>query len=307
MIKETPLSVIFQCFFCKWIAMISKLIPATALLLTCSFFDCAYSAPTSQYEGVCKLSDIDKSSRKHKKHFPGLVNNPLITYPMRALMAPYIIPIDSPLKPILDSIFSVSRATQNRQTFAEAGFVILFSQESSYIVVAKHSELPDYIFKVYLDSELRIKKKRPGWFWLKSRCEGAKRAKRLITKGKIKHFVVPDKWIYPLPIEPISEGPSPQPIILIEPDMHLVKYTETVEAWKTVVTTDHLDELYYLLSNGAGSNFLPANIPYTKDGKFALIDTEYPKRKINLHKVTRHLSDEMQAYWEHLIKTNGKG
>lgn len=46
------------------------------------------------------------------------------------------------------------------------------------------------------------------------------------------------------------------------------------------------------------------NIPYTKKGNFSCIDTEYPKRNLNLNKIKLSLSPENQVYWDDLILKN---
>lgn len=237
--------------------------------------------------------------------YPNFSDNPLFTPFMRGETAPFLIPLSHPIKPILDAIFSQSRAIADEKALGEAGFQILYSQESSFIRVARHPALPGYLFKIYLDNEIRIKGGKPGWYWLKERCEGAKKIRRLIKKKGLRHFVVPEKWIYPLPLFPSSSGPIFQPIVLVVTDMNLVTREETKWAWKNLATVEVLDELYTILSHGYGSFFLTGNIPYSRVGQFALIDTEYPKRVINLKKVKGYLSEEMGAYWEFLIKKGG--
>ncbi|KAF3361470.1 hypothetical protein PHSC3_001844 [Chlamydiales bacterium STE3] len=237
--------------------------------------------------------------------YPNFDNNPFITRQMRNRMRPFLVPLNHPLKPILDSLFA-TRVTENYSTIVNSGFHILSCQESSFIKVVTSPHLPEYIFKIYPDDEIRKKQNLPGWHWLSNRCEGARRIKRFIKKNKIKYFKVPEKWLYPLPPFPNPNSPAPQPVILIEDNMHIVSLKETREAWYTKVTKKHLDELYHILSNDMGSSFLSGNIPYCKDGKFAFVDTEYPKRKISLRTVKSYLSPEMQAYWQSLLNHKKK-
>lgn len=235
-------------------------------------------------------------------HYPHLYDNPILTPEMRDRIAPHLLPLRHKMKPVLDAIFSTSRAIENEDSLAAAGFITLHSKQSSFVKVLKHPEVPGYLFKIYMDTETRLKQDKPGWEWLTQRCEGAKRIRDFIKNKKIKHFSVPDKWLYLLPIDPPTKGPIHQPVVLLVTDMNLVSKPEILEAWKTVPTREYLDELYYILSHGCGSRFLSSNIPYTKSGKFAFIDTEYPDRKITLWKVKEFLSDEMQLYWDELCK-----
>ncbi len=236
-----------------------------------------------------------------KNDYPDFKSNPYLDHELRDSIKKYLLPVDHPAKAVLDTIFFTTRAVRDEQALLDAGFVILFSQETSYIKVVSHPLLPGYVMKLNLDSETRLKKGKPAWYWLANRCKGAKRVRDYIRKKKLHYFDVPDKWVYILPSTIPTDGPVRQPILVIETDMQLVSHEETKLAWKTVPNEELLDQLYYLLKHGCGSRFLTGNIPYTKNGKFAFIDTEYPKRKITLSKATEYFSDEMQAYWLQLI------
>ena len=216
---------------------------------------------------------------------------------MQSLMKPYFLPLNHPLKNSLDMIFSNGRVTENQETFANAGFITLFTQPTSLITVARHPLLPGLLLKLYLDSETREKDGIAGWRWLVNRCKGAENVRKLIKRKKLKYFSVPDKWIYPLP-----EKAYQQPVILIVTDMDLTSESDTKYAWKHLTTTKHLDELFCILSHGFSSCYLATNIPYSKSGKFACIDTEHPKRKLSYNHVKAYLSPQMRAYWNGLIK-----
>lgn len=221
------------------------------------------------------------------------------------LIAFFLLPEHHPSKAALDTIFSTyPNAIENIAAFQQAGFITLFQQPSSYIFVASHPFLSNYLLKGFLDTEKREKENKPGWKWLVDRCVGAYNVRRLIARHKLKHFVVPDKWLYDL--SPFSSVPLAEPkLLLLVTDMKLAGHYETVEAWKNA-TKEQLDELYCILSHGYASAYLIANMPYTKEGKFACIDTEHPKRKVNCKRVKTFLSAKMGKYWDHLMKTGGK-
>jgi hypothetical protein len=181
-------------------------------------------------------------------HYPNFTNNPAINPKMRQLMAPHLLPLDHPMKRVLDSIFSKSRAIENKRSLRQAGFTILFSQKRSFILVAKHPKVPGYLFKIYPDSANIYKDHMVGWELFTTRCAVAKKIGSIIKENKLRYFTVADKWLYPLPIMPKAN-----------------------------------------------------NVPYTKNGKCAFIDTEYKKRKITLWLVNRFLSKDMSHYWDHLV------
>lgn len=219
---------------------------------------------------------------------------------IRKEIKPYLIKADHPVKPILDILFSQSRVTASLDDLIAAGFKIHHIKESSFTIVASHPFLQGYLLKLYLDSDTRTRYGKPSWMWLLDRCIGAERIRKMIAKKKIQHFSVPDKWLFVLPTFPNAS--NHHLLLAIVTDMDLQDREERKEAWKTVPTKKHLDELYYILSHGAGSNFLSSNVPYTKSGKFSFIDTEYPKRSITLEKVKLYIAPELHPYWDKLTQ-----
>lgn len=272
-------------------------------LLSLIFFQGGIAAvlpPIPSIDGpICKAPTVG---------YPNFDNNPFITGEMHQRMAPYLLPLSHPLKAALDGIFNQTRAIENEKSFDDAGFITLFKQQISFIRVAKHPALKGYLMKVYLDSELRQRRGLPGWLWLTERCKGAEKIRKLIEKKKLKYFSVPDKWLYPLPIDPspvLEQGQSRQTVVLLVTDMKLTSQAESWRAWREKVTTRHLDELYCILSHGFSSTYLITNIPYTTSGKFTCIDTEHPKRKLDYQRVKQYLSAEMDAYWDKLVQSKG--
>ena len=233
--------------------------------------------------------------------YPHFEENPYLDETKRLIMERYLLPLDHPLKSQLDAIFSQFRVLESKHTLQAAGFEIIAAMPGSFVIVAKHPAMPGYVFKMYLDSEERCKDGVPNCLWLARRCAGAQKIRKVISAKKIRHFVVPDKWLYVLPLFPVATGPYPQPVILIATDMKLASERLTTRAWKTFVRKKHLDELYAIIRHGYGSVALVRNIPYTLDGKFAFTDTEYPIRKFKFERVKQSLSEDMQRYWDQLI------
>lgn len=218
-------------------------------------------------------------------------------------LKPYFLPKQHPMKPALDLIFAQARPLSNVAFFKQAGFEILLKKRAghtrhAYWHLAKHPQVPGYLFKVYLDTSNL--KKNEGWRKLANRCIGAANIRNLIKKKGLRHFVVPEKWLYRLPFD--SDDPqSQQPVILMVTDMRLTCLSDCEEAWKDA-TKEQLDELYCIYSHGYGSTSLVNNVCYTREGKFAFIDTELPYREVNMKSVLKYFSEEMQDYWEDLIR-----
>lgn len=236
--------------------------------------------------------------------------NPNISKAERKKIAPYLLPYNNPLRPILDSIFCTQRATFDATSFKKAGFTLLFNQPRSFIKVGSHPLLPNHLVKVYFDTDRREKKRLekevPSWRWLAYRVEGAKQVQRILTAYHIKHFVVPKKWIYPLPPKPFPTTKvktRARNCILIVENMNLASYEENLDAWKNRMTKEHLDELFTIIKFAGGGAYRADNVALTKSGKFALIDTEYPYKTGRYHSVESYLSDEMLRYWRKLVRT----
>ncbi len=246
------------------------------------------------------LTESEKSARPID-HYPNFTDNPLLTSRMKRLMAPHLLPLDSPLKALCDEIFNRAKIINDIKSLERAGFEILFAQKKSLIIVAKHPKVKGYLFKIYLTSKNVRKYGMVGWELLTTRCVVAKKIKQIIRKEKIRSFVVADKWLYPLPQPSTRRHAKGEPVILVVKDMQIYDRKASTVAWIRNATRKHLRELYAVLGRGYASAFLPGNIPYTKKGKFAYIDTEFDKRKIPLSHVKKFFSPQMMAYWDRLV------
>ena len=223
----------------------------------------------------------------------------------RKALAPYELPEDHPIWPIVSSLFSQERVTQNELSLIAAGFTILHLQPRSFITVASHPSLPGYLFKIYLDAQRRKKLGIDWWKWFHRRLQGVKKVQKALTFINSRFFKAPKKWIYFLPKEPYPlENPEllRKDEILIVENMDLASEAENLNAWKTCITKEHLDELFFIMKYGGGSSYRPDNIALTNEGTFAFIDTEYPQKKADFNTITPFLSDEMQEYWKRKIK-----
>jgi hypothetical protein len=238
-------------------------------------------------------------------NYPNFYDNPYLTDRMQVTIAPYLLPLDHPMKPTLDSIFSQSRVVQDQKTLTDAGFQIIAGpMPRSFVIVARHPQVPGFVFKIYLDSEERCREENPHWKSLAKRCAGAFGIRQIITRNNIRHFSVPDKWLYILPLHPFSNVQNLEPIVLMETDMQLESYEVTKQMWKTGITEEYLDELYFILKQGFGGHgtaCLSVNVPFTKQGKFAFTDTESSRAELRLKNIKKYLSKDMEQYWDGLI------
>lgn len=244
--------------------------------------------------------------------------NPFFYQPIEKGFHRFVLPNDHWLKNSLDTIFLNYDAQKNHEIFEEAGFHII-CKRASKMIVADHECIPGYLIKIYLLED----KPEQTWKWMSRRCEGAENVRNLIAKKNLKHFTVPDKWIYRLPDTDLYESlafPSSlecesrtldlvklaHPACLVATKMNIGTSEESRKAWKEAMTHSILRELYCILSHGFASTYVHQNIPYTKEGKFTCLDTEVPFRHHKYSKIDHYLSPEMRMYWDILVKTGGK-
>lgn len=244
------------------------------------------------YGGIIVLSTLYCYARLAAVEIPRNLSD----HSIQKKLQPYFLPQDHPTYPTLSALFSTHRVTANATSLAKSSFTYWGPQQASGIYILMHDALPNYLIKAYLDNSLIDTP--PPWKRLLQRCISAKILRTFIKNNQIRHFVVPHKWLYPLPL-PTLTG---QPVVLIADKMAITSHNQTALAWKTLITTEHLDELYLILKAGYGSAYVIANVPYTENGVFAFIDTEHPKRKLKLEQVSPYLNGSMRAYWEALIQ-----
>lgn len=201
----------------------------------------------------------------------------------------HLLQSDHPFYPALERIFASSKTLDSEKNLRRAGFKILQVREPMFII-ALHPALPGHLFKVHLHSSSRSIK--TIWKNLISRCNSAERLRDLIQEKNISRFVVPNKWIYTTPTE--KQDP-----VLIVTYMNIVSEEKTKYAWKNFASKNVLKELYWIIRHDCGSSKLVENVPYTKDGVFACIDTEKPTNGDD--DLKKYLSPEGRMYWDSLV------
>lgn len=218
---------------------------------------------------------------------------------------PYLMPLEHPLKPKLDSLFQKKRITASFEAMEKAGFICLKLRNWDNVLVAAHHKLKGYLVKTYLDDQFGITED----YELLKRIKGANAIRQAIQDLHYEHFFkVPHKWLYVLPDHLASEpGCQRKHFVLVVEDMRLVSDIANPKKWKTKITKERLKCLYLLLNHvGLKDSVFIFNIPFAKDGKIALIDTEhYHDWPVPFHRLTHFLNPEMQEYWNLLIHTNG--
>lgn len=235
----------------------------------------------------------------HNLHRP-YERNSNVSIEVWEMLKPNFLPIDSPLKKSLDSIFKKRNVLKSKKKMRNAGFLLI--SPSNKIIVGRHYKLRGYLIKAYLE-----KGSLEEWYWWQRRVNGANIIRDSIKKHGFEAIMkVPRKWIYPLPITSEEKDATRlRNFILVVEDCLALDSYHNHKAYKKKMTTHHLDALYTMLTeNSLIDSVYPDNVPFCEDGKMAFLDTEHTlikEREVPLSALGQHLSKEMIAHWEQVL------
>lgn len=225
------------------------------------------------------------------------------------MVKPYLLPANHPAWPKLNRLFGSARVTQHPEAFRRAGFPRWRPGRWSRVSASSHPDLPGYFIKAYCDSERGIVYDAKKWI---HRIKGAESIRQCIKSyGLGKHFKVPRKWIYPMPHHP-SPPRSVQYVrknfILLCEDMNILGHKENERMYKDAMTPQLAKGIYTIMQVcGLYDSVYPFNVPFCRDGKIAIIDTEYHhKWPVPYRRFDRVFSKEMKVYWQRLTHNGGK-
>lgn len=228
--------------------------------------------------------------------------NPHVDPAVWERVSPYFLSDQHPAKPFLDQLFSSQRATLNKEAALQAGF-ILTEHQGQQATVLRHPQMPNYIIKVYFDTAVSG---IPEWeHWIK-RIEGAKAVQAAINKRKFGSlFVVPKKWIYPLPAEPSPpEGEYIRKnFILVADFIPILGTGENKWKYRMDMTRSNLRKLFTIVTDaGMYDSVRPNNVPWTYKKQLAFVDTEvYHQWPLDYHPMLEFINRNMKLYWQQLI------
>ena len=207
----------------------------------------------------------------------------------------YALPQTHPFKSTVNFLFADPNVLQDEISLSAAGFITHDIRKRNSMRVVSHPSVPGYLFKLFLRSE--TSRQRLAWqrdIFI-DRCKSARILQKVIRINRMKHFVVPSKWL----IEVKTRGFHTY--VLMVTKINVLNTKRSERAWKTRASSELLQELHTLLQKVQISPRLASNLPYTKEGKFAFIDTE--RRTYDFDILLVYLSRKMQKYWSQLISS----
>lgn len=165
-----------------------------------------------------------------------------------------------------DGIFHDPRMFESRKAFSAAGFDV--RQAASHnIMVATHPSEPRYLFKKYC-SNVSLDEQEENY---RDRLWGARKIQQIIDKHRLKHLVVPHKWIYELP-DRFSRRHDSAYVLMAE-KLNLLSADESTKRYRSI-NPEALDNLCRVLYHFRGFDAAIHNMPFTTSGQIAFIDTE---------------------------------
>lgn len=207
----------------------------------------------------------------------------------------FLIPENHPIKPQLDRLFS-QRVTSSQQSMQDAGFISLDIWKWDKAYVVKHPLLKGYLIKVNLDNH----------YWMDDnflihRLIGAEAIRSAIeTYGLQKYFKVPKKWLYRLPNPSAIPGVTSKNFILVVEDMNIVNQSINKQKFSECQDETKLLSLFILINTlGLSDSIYLKNIPFSKDGRIAFVDTErHSIWPVSLKKLLKNLHPTMRKKLE---------
>lgn len=229
--------------------------------------------------------------------------NPHVPIDLWMELKPYFLPMDHPIKKKLDRLFEKKRVTLSNETFVAAGFSITRPHRPFNAMVTGHKKLKGYLLKIYLDSQFNL----PEWEMWMRRIKGAAVVRECLIKHRFTQFVVPKKWIYPLPAEPsppLGDLYHRKNFILVVEDMDILDRKKNEQAYKQNVTRSLLKALYTVLVECQLTDCVYiGNMPFTKSGKIAFIDIElFHNGAPEFHRLKKYFSLPMQNHLDKLVR-----
>ncbi len=198
-----------------------------------------------------------------------------------------------PLHNTLSTLFNDPTIAASRPLLEKAGFR-LYAHNHRGIVIAEHPHLKGYLLKFFINDVPQILQRHN----LEERVAGSRALRSYIRAHTLTKIVVPQKWLFTL-----TDG---TPILVVEKIDIIESSDALVRAYRSI-DPSLLDELCQVVKQFRGLDSVLKNMPFTKEGKIAFIDTEKWKSQRSgfLHYVRPLLNDKQKQvvarYYEDAI------
>jgi hypothetical protein len=155
---------------------------------------------------------------------------------------------------------------ESPKRWQKAGFDVDGEGTESNIMVASHASVPGVLFKRYSD-EVSSKKQLENY---RRRVEGAEKLREFIAQRHLTHVVVPQKLLHELPSAFARKGTA---YVLVVERLELLDASDSKKQFGRM-SDETLRELCAVLAVFRGLDSGARNVPFTRGGQIAFIDTE---------------------------------
>jgi len=197
----------------------------------------------------------------------------------------------------LDLLFQDPAMFDSPNNWRMAGFEVYGEGHPSSIMVASHVSTPTLLFKKYSKS-VSMRKQLDNY---RQRIKGADKLRTLITGQRLSRLIVPQKRLYELTAAFSHKGlPS---YVLVVDKLDLLKPFASKQQYREL-DKDGLRQLCTALHKFEGLDSGVRNIPFTRSGQIAFIDTERwdEDKEICLKHVSKYLSDKQRRFAAKLLE-----
>ncbi len=154
----------------------------------------------------------------------------------------------------------------SKRSFVAAGFDV--KQAASHnIMVGSHPSVERYLFKKY-NNTVPLDEQEENY---RNRVRGAEKVRQIIDRYRLRHLVVPRKWLYELP-KKFSERRQSAYVLVVE-RIDLLSVDESAKRYRTIDPAA-LDALCHVLFKFSGFDAAIHNLLFTTSGQISFIDTE---------------------------------
>lgn len=165
-----------------------------------------------------------------------------------------------------EGLFRDPRMFNSKSAFVAAGFEV--RQAASHnIMVGSHPSATRYVFKKY-NNDVRPDEQEENY---ESRMRGAEKIRAVIDRYRLRHLVVPHKWLFELP-KKFSERKKSS-YVLVADRIDIVSVDESTRRYRDIPGAV-LDDLCHVLFRFRGFDAAIHNLRFTPSGQIAFIDTE---------------------------------
>lgn len=172
----------------------------------------------------------------------------------------------------------------------DSGFRVL-PRSAEKIIVAGHRDARSFLFKKYPTAWRSYGEQLELY---EERVNGARVLANHLQTHAVDKIVVPRKWLCTLPSRHEVRG-KPSYVIVVD-RFDLLDRDESERLYRKI-DRDLLEDLCAILFRFRGLDFSVRNVPFTRDGKIAFIDTEH----IKLTK-PKKLAERRESYEKNLSK-----